>query len=149
MSDNEWQNEWIQMRVSKIEWFYVSKETKGQSGRRIRFLNDCIQFSMQSIITIRTSRSQLFSEIGILKFAIFTEKRLCWSLFFSKVASLEAHKFIKKRLQHRYLPVSIANLLWKFYLKNTTGGCFCSWNSPGIWFHKSENWWHIYFVSLL
>ena len=50
MSDNEWQqitkndNEWprmtvIRMTVSKIEWFYVSKGTKGQSGSWIILFN--------------------------------------------------------------------------------------------------------------
>ena len=49
-SDNEWQqitkndNEWprmtvIRMTVSKIEWFYVAKGTKGQSGSWIILFN--------------------------------------------------------------------------------------------------------------
>ena len=38
---------------------------------------------------------------AVLKnFATFTEKHLCWSLFFSKVADLQAKNFIKKGLQH-------------------------------------------------
>ena len=37
----------------------------------------------------RSSRSQMFFKIGILKnFANFTGKHLCWSLFFNKVAGL-------------------------------------------------------------
>ena len=38
---------------------------------------------------IRSSRSQMFFKIGVLKTAAnFTGKHLCWSLFFNKVAGL-------------------------------------------------------------
>ena len=54
-------------------------------------------------------RSQIFFEIGALKnFAIFTEKHLCWSLFFKK---MQVRNFIKNRLQHRCLAVNIAKFL--------------------------------------
>ena len=138
----------MRMRVSKIEWFYVSKETKDQSGRPIRFLNNFIQFSMQYITTIRTSRSQMFFEIGVLKVCNIHRKTPVLESLFSKVASLEACNFIKKRLQHRCFPVNIAKFLIKLYLKNTTGGCFCALNTSGIWWHiyKSGNWWHIFSI---
>ena len=131
-SDSEWKNEWIQIRVSKIEWFYVSKETKGHSGRPVRFWNNLIQFSMQYITTIRISRSQMFFEIGVLKLYNIHRNMPVLESLFSKAASLEAYKFIKKRLQHRCFPVNIANFLRKLFLKHTTDGCFCTWNSPGI-----------------
>ena len=130
------------MRGSKIKRFYVLKGTKVQSGRWIRFLINFIQFSMQYITTIRTSRSQMFFEIGVLKVCNIHRETPVLEPLFSKVASLEAYKFIKKRLQHTCFPVNIANFLRKFYLKNTTGGCFCTWNSPRIWLCKSGNWWH-------
>ena len=129
------------MRVSKIEWFYVSKETKGQSGRPIRFLNNFIHFSMQYITTIRTSRSQMFFEIGVLKLYNIHRKMPVLESLFSKVASLEAYKFIKKRLQHRRFHVNIANFLGKLFLKHTTGGCFCTWNSPGIHWEIDDIYW--------
>ena len=132
--------------LGKIGWFYISKETKGHSGKRIRFLSNFIQFSMQSIITIRTSRPQMFFEIGIFKVCNIHWKTPVLESLFIKVASLEAYKFIKNRLQHRYFPANIANLLWKCYLKSTTGGFFCTWNSPGIWFYKSGNWWDIFSI---
>ena len=57
----------------------------------------------------RSSRSQVFLKIGDLKnFTIFTEKHLCWSLFFNKV---KAYNFINKRLRHRCIPVNIAKFL--------------------------------------
>ena len=38
-NDNEQYSKWIRMKVSKIEWFYVSKETKGQSDSWINLFN--------------------------------------------------------------------------------------------------------------
>ena len=82
---------------------------------------------MQYITTIKTSRLQMFFEIGVLKVYNVHRKRLVLELLFSKVASLEAYTFVKKKLQHRCFPVNIATLLRKFYLKNITGGCiFCT-----------------------
>ena len=90
------------------------KETKGQSGRLIRFLNIFIQFSMQYITTIRTNRSQMFFEIGVLEVCNIHGKTPVLESLFSNVASLEVYKFIKKRLQRRCLPVNIADFLRKF-----------------------------------
>ena len=46
----------------------------------------------------------MFFKIDVLKnFAIFAENHLCWSLFFNKVKGL--------KLQHKSLPVNIANFL--------------------------------------
>ena len=81
-------------------------------------------------------------EIGVLKVRNIHRKTPVLESLFSKVASVEAYKFIKKILQHRCFPVNIENFLRKFYIKNTTGGCFCTWNSR-IWLYKSGNWWHI------
>ena len=131
------------MRVSKIQWFYVSKETKGLSARPNRFWNKFIQFSVQYMTTIRTSRSQMFFEIGVLNVYDIHRKAPVLESLFSKVTSLEAYKFIKKRLQHRYFPVNIANFWGSLYLKHTTRGCLCTWSSLRIWLYKSGNWWHI------
>ena len=103
---------------------------------------------MQYITTIRTSRSQMFFEIGVLKVCNIHRKTPVLESLFGKVASLEAYKFIEKRLQNRCFPVNIANFLRKFYLKNTFGGCFCTWNSPGSWLYKLRNWWHIFKIIL-
>ena len=40
---------------------------------------------------------------------------------FNKVAD-----FIKNRLQHRYFPVNIANVLTTVFFKYTIGDCFCN-----------------------
>ena len=46
---------------------------------------------------IRSSRSQMFSKIGALKkFAIFTRKRLCWSLFLIKLLDFSPATLFKR-----------------------------------------------------
>ena len=55
---------------------------------------------------------EVFFKKDVLKnFANFTGKHPCWSLFFNKVTGLRASSFIRKRLQHRCVPVKLA----KFY----------------------------------
>ena len=50
------------------------------------------------------------------------EKHLCWSLFLVK---LKAFNFIKKKLQHKYLPVNFAKFLRTTFLHNALGDCSC------------------------
>ena len=60
----------------------------------------------------KSDRLQVFFKTSVIKnVTIFTEKHLCWSLFFNKVAGLKAYNFIKKRLWHRCFPVNMAKLL--------------------------------------
>ena len=66
-------------QVLSCEFWEISKNTF--SYRWFRLLSH--------IGSIRSSRSQMFFKIGILKnFAIFTGKHLCWILFFNKIAGL-------------------------------------------------------------
>ena len=52
---------------------------------------------------------EVFFRKDVLKnFAYFTGKQLRWSLF-NKVAGPQACNFIKKRLQHRCVPVKLEN----------------------------------------
>ena len=53
----------------------------------------------------------MFFEIGVLKVCNIHRETTVLESLFSKVASLEAYKFIKKRLQHRCFPVNFTNLL--------------------------------------
>ena len=75
-----------------------------RSKRQIRFLNNLIQLSMQYITTIRTSRWQMFFETGVFNVCNIHRKTPVLESLFSKIASMEAYKFIKKRLQHRFFP---------------------------------------------
>ena len=72
---------------------------------------------------IRNSLSQMFFKICVLKiFPIFTGKHLCWRLFLIKLQAFQTYNFIKMRLQHRCLPVNIAQFLrTAFFLENTSG----------------------------
>ena len=138
-------NQWESMGFPKLKIMIIYKKTdewyiewpgmtKTQSGRPIHFLNNFIQFSMQYITTIKTSRLQMFFEIGVLKVCNVLRKRLELESLFSKVVSLEVYKFVKKKLQHRCFPLNITTLLRNVYLKNTTRGfIFSTWTSPGIW----------------
>ena len=54
----------------------------------------------------------MFYKKAVLKnFAIFTGKKLCWSLFLVRLQA-------EKRLQHRCFPMHIANFLTTSILKN-------------------------------
>ena len=60
----------------------------------------------------RSSRPEVFYKQSVLRnFAKFTEKHLCQSLFFNKVAGLRPAALLKKRLWHRCIPVNIARFL--------------------------------------
>ena len=59
----------------------------------------------------RSSRSQIFFKIGVLKnFAIFTEKRVCWSLFSIKLQAWRPAILIK-RDHNRCFLVNITKFL--------------------------------------
>ena len=63
----------------------------------------------------RSSRSQIFFKIGVLKnFAPVLESII------DKVAGLKACNFIKKRLQYRCLPVKFAKFYRTPFLQNTS-----------------------------
>ena len=73
----------------------------------------------------------MFFKVDLLKilmffklFAIFTGKHLCWSLFFNKVEGLKPAILLKKRLQHKCLPVTFE----KSY-RTSPRDCFGRWLS--------------------
>ena len=72
---------------------------------------------MENLGIFYTSRSShrrwVFCKNDVLKnFPIFTEKRLCWSHFCSKVAESSCPQHYRlKRLQHRCFSVNIVNFL--------------------------------------
>ena len=145
MCDSEWQRVIKRMNTNESKYNRVTLCFK-RNKRPIRFLNNFIQFSMQYITTIRTSRTQMFFETMLLKFAIFTGKHLRWSLFLVKL-QVWRHVTLLKRDSNTCFSVNIANFLRKFQLKYTNGGCFCTCNSPRIWLYKSGNWWHIFSIK--
>ena len=80
---------------------------------------DTILIFQQIFWINRSSRSQMFFKIGLLKnFAIIAGKYLYWGLFFNKFADRKPCSFIKKRLQHRCFHVNIAKFLrTAFFIK--------------------------------
>ena len=103
------------------DWFHFYKiSNKGVSFRKVyTFDKDLLWIWLPKLYVlksctfckynIRSSRSQMFFKIGVLKnLANFTGKQLCWSLFLNKVAGLQASNFVKKRLQHRLYYVKFA-----------------------------------------
>ena len=57
-------------------------------------------------------------------FAIFTGKNLCWSHFLITLQTIKPVTLLKKRLQHRYIPVNIARISGTAFLYNTCSCCF-------------------------
>ena len=77
------------------------------------------EFYHQTKISEKYNEQKVFYKKTVLNnFAIFTEKYLCWCLFFNKNAGLHACNSIKKRLKHRYFLVNIAKFLRTPILKN-------------------------------
>ena len=65
----------------------------------------------------------MFCKRGVLK--NFTEKHLCQSLFFDKVAGLRPTTLYKKGPWHRRFPVNFVKFLrTPFFSKSTSGDCF-------------------------
>ena len=57
-------------------------------------------------------------------FLNISQKHLCQSFFFNKVAGLRSATLLKKRLWHRCFPVNFAKFLGRPFLQNTSCGCF-------------------------
>ena len=60
----------------------------------------------------RSNRPKVICKKGVLRnFAKFTEKYLCQSLFFNKIAGLKPATILKKRIWHRCFLVKLAKFL--------------------------------------
>ena len=68
----------------------------------------------------RSSHPEVFPKKSVLKkFAKFTAKHLCQSLFFNKVAGLRPVTLLKKRLWHRCFLVNFVKFLrTPFYIEH-------------------------------
>ena len=66
----------------------------------------------------RSSRSQMFFKIGVLKnFAIFTGKHLCCNLFFNKVAGLRYATLLKKETLSQVFSCEYCNIFKNTYFE--------------------------------
>ena len=93
MTTNDKKNE---CEWEQVEGFFVSKETKGQCGRPMHFLHNFIQLSMQYITTVRTSRSQMFFEIVVLKVCNIYRKAPVLESFLVKLQSWRLINLLKR-----------------------------------------------------
>ena len=84
--------------------------------------------------TDRSSHQRCSTEKGVLKkFAKFTGKRQCRSLFFNKVtAGLMPATLLKKRLRHTCFPVNFTKFLRTHFLQDTSKGLLLFGTHPLI-----------------
>ena len=90
-------------------------------------------------------------KICVLKhFVNFTEKHLCWSLIFIKVAIWIAATLSKKRLWHRHFADNFAKYLRTSSLKNTSERLrlLLSHETPNYWIFPSYNLPNVYLMIL-
>ena len=82
---------------------------------------------LKSYKTRRSCPDVFYKKDVLRNFAKFTEKHLCQSLFFNKVAGLRPATLLKKRLCHRCFPVNFVKFLrtsfcieylWSLLLQN-------------------------------
>ena len=72
--------------------------------------------------------------MGVLKnFAIFTRKHLYWKHFLIKVTGLQACSFIKKRFQHKNLPVNIVKFLRTAFIVKHLWWLLLNFTYPPSW----------------
>ena len=78
----------------------------------------CFWFKLKRLQRIRSSHQRCFIIKGVLRnFAKFTGKELCQSLFLFKVAGLWPATLLRKRLRHRFFPVTVAKFLRKTFYR--------------------------------
>ena len=76
------------------------------------------KFSKKGVPLFRNSCPEVFCQKSVIRnFTKFTEKHLCQSLFFHKVAGLRPATLLKKRLWHRCFPVNFVKFLRKTFSK--------------------------------
>ena len=74
----------------------------------------------------RSCRLQMFFKIGALKYvANFTEKHLCHSIFFNKVADLRPATLLKKTLRQRCSSANFGKFFRAVFFTEHPSGCFC------------------------
>ena len=95
------------MLLSILLWLTTLKSKQLDHPKFFEQIRVSFFLSLTLIFQVDAQRCSV--KKGALKsFAKFTEKLLCQSLFFNKVASLNPATLLKRKLWHRYFPVSFA-----------------------------------------
>ena len=95
-------------------WYYSSTRVKGR--RSVVFIFDFEQSNRSiqhiNLLFTRSSHPDVFFKTGVLRnFAKLTEKHLCQSLYFNKVAGPRPATFLRQRFWRRCFPVNLAIFL--------------------------------------
>ena len=114
----------------------------------------CVKYEILSVIYSliwigRGSCSEVFCIKGVLeKFAKFSGKHLCQSLFLNKIAGLRPATLLKKKLWHRCFPVKFAKFPRKPFHRTPLGDCFWQVRFQDFWAYKlaliEKNQYHCY-----
>ena len=100
----------------KVKQFLICLNKKHSLVFSVKIVSQKLSSSVICNQSFRSSHQRCSIKKAVLKnFAIFTRKYLCWS---NKTAGLKVCCFIKKRLQHRCLPMCFAKILRTSILKN-------------------------------
>ena len=91
-------------RVFRNRKQHIITEILGLSPARTRIWQ-------QRLLAEAATGSVLLKKVVLRNFEKFTGKRLCQSLFFSKVAGLRPATLLKKRLWHRCFPAKFPKFL--------------------------------------
>ena len=82
----------------------------------------------------RSSRSQIFFKIGIVKiFENFVVKHLCWSIFLIKLEAWRSAVLLKRDSNTGVFLWNMRNFEEHLFLQNTPGGCFW-WTTKQTYF---------------
>ena len=96
-----------------LEWFVWFCFEKTFSSFPMLF----VQVGKRSRETLRSSRSQQFFKIGVLKnLSILARNHLCWSLFLIRLQVWRPAFLLKKRFQRRCFPMNITKFLRTAFL---------------------------------
>ena len=108
-----------QMNYGKIfQWFITTVYPKPK-------FNHMQKFFIRFALSFQKQPPEVIYKKGVLKkFAKFTGKHLCQSLFFNKFTDLRRATLLKKRLWHRYFPENFAKFLRTLFLQPPLRDCF-------------------------
>ena len=120
-------------------------------NRKLHFL--CSEFYPQCLYSSRSSHQRCSTKKGVLKnLTKFTGKYLRQSCFFNEVFGLWSVTLLKKKLRHKFFPVSFTDFLGTTFYWAPPSDCFCSRFSVELalisssfsnfhWFHSEQFCW--------
>ena len=106
-------------------------------NRKLHFL--CSEFYPQCLYSSRSSHQRCSTKKGVLKnLTKFTGKYLRQSCSFNEVLGLWSVTLLKKKLRHKFFPVSFTDFLGTTFLQNTSQRLLLQQIFCGISFNKLQ-----------